>query len=170
VEQVLEVVRAASAGDLTREVTLTGTDAIGQLAAGLSTLLTAQRDSMIAIGRTADSLAIAAEQLTILSQGMGDGATLTSDRAASATGSAGEVSASIQTVASAAEEMTASIREIAQNATEAATVATGAVTVASSAQGTVASLGESSAEIGQVIKVITSIAQQTNLLALNATI
>src|ERR1017187_2446586 len=32
----------------------------------------------------------------------------------------------------------------------------------------VAKLGESSAEIGQVIKVITSIAQQTNLLALNA--
>jgi methyl-accepting chemotaxis protein len=31
-------------------------------------------------------------------------------------------------------------------------------------------LGVSSAEIGQVIKVITSIAQQTNLLALNATI
>lgn len=30
--------------------------------------------------------------------------------------------------------------------------------------------GESSAEIGQVIKVITSIAEQTNLLALNATI
>ena len=35
---------------------------------------------------------------------------------------------------------------------------------------TVAKLGESSTEIGQVIKVITSIAQQTNLLALNATI
>ena len=35
---------------------------------------------------------------------------------------------------------------------------------------TVAKLGESSAEIGNVIKVITSIAQQTNLLALNATI
>jgi methyl-accepting chemotaxis protein len=31
-------------------------------------------------------------------------------------------------------------------------------------------LGQSSKEIGQVIKVITSIAQQTNLLALNATI
>jgi methyl-accepting chemotaxis protein len=35
---------------------------------------------------------------------------------------------------------------------------------------TVTKLGESSAEIGHVIKVITSIAQQTNLLALNATI
>ena len=33
-----------------------------------------------------------------------------------------------------------------------------------------AKLGESSAEIGNVVKVITSIAEQTNLLALNATI
>src|SRR6202000_3305836 len=35
---------------------------------------------------------------------------------------------------------------------------------------TVSKLGESSVEIGEVVKVITSIAQQTNLLALNATI
>ena len=35
---------------------------------------------------------------------------------------------------------------------------------------TVAKLGESSAEIGNVVKLITSIAEQTNLLALNATI
>ena len=35
---------------------------------------------------------------------------------------------------------------------------------------TVSKLGQSSAEIGNVIKVITSIAEQTNLLALNATI
>jgi methyl-accepting chemotaxis protein len=35
---------------------------------------------------------------------------------------------------------------------------------------TISKLGRSSAEIGQVIKVITAIAQQTNLLALNATI
>jgi methyl-accepting chemotaxis protein len=35
---------------------------------------------------------------------------------------------------------------------------------------TMSKLGQSSQEIGQVVKVITSIAQQTNLLALNATI
>ena len=35
---------------------------------------------------------------------------------------------------------------------------------------TMKQVGESSREIGNVIKVITSIAQQTNLLALNATI
>jgi methyl-accepting chemotaxis protein len=170
VDQVLDVVRAASAGDLTRSIPVAGDDAIGQLAGGLGELLGTMRESMVAIGRNADALARSAEQLTILSQGMGEGATLTSDRAASASSASVEVSTSIQTVASAAEEMTASIREIAQNATEAASVGTEAVGHAGAAQETVAHLGESSAEIGQVIKVITTIAQQTNLLALNATI
>lgn len=41
---------------------------------------------------------------------------------------------------------------------------------ATNTNNTVATLGESSAEIGQIVKVITGIAQQTNLLALNATI
>jgi methyl-accepting chemotaxis protein len=49
-------------------------------------------------------------------------------------------------------------------------VATTAVQIADKTNVTVAKLGESSAEIGKVIKVITSIAGQTNLLALNATI
>ncbi len=170
VDLVLDVVRSAAAGDLTREIPISGQDAIGQLADGLGELLGTLRTSMQNIGTTAESLAAASEQLTVLAQGMGEGATNTSDRAASASSASVEVSAGIQTVATAAEEMTASIQEIAKNATDAATVAASAVTVAADAQGTVASLGESSAEIGQVIKVITSIAQQTNLLALNATI
>jgi methyl-accepting chemotaxis protein len=45
-----------------------------------------------------------------------------------------------------------------------------AVQTTQTANATIAKLGDSSAEIGEVIKVITSIAQQTNLLALNATI
>jgi methyl-accepting chemotaxis protein len=170
VERILATVRAAAAGDLTRELDVTGEDAVGQVAQALRELLATLRSSLGDIGGTADTLTTSSEQLTVLAQGMGDGASLTSDRAASASSASVQVSASIQTVATAAEEMTASIREIAKNATEAATVATDAVTVASGAQATVASLGESSAEIGQVIKVITSIAQQTNLLALNATI
>ncbi|UDY24093.1 methyl-accepting chemotaxis protein [Nocardioides sp. Kera G14] len=170
VAKLLSMVEAAAAGDLTQTVDIDGDDNVGLMAAGLRKLLDALRASMGTIGQTADGVSVAAEQLTVLSEGMGEGASLTSDRAASASSASVQVSASIQTVATAAEEMTASIREIAKNATEAASVATAAVTVASEAQGTVASLGESSAEIGQVIKVITSIAQQTNLLALNATI
>jgi methyl-accepting chemotaxis protein len=73
-------------------------------------------------------------------------------------------------VATGAEEMGASIKEIAKNATDAAKVATSAVKAAETTTAIVSKLGDSSTEIGQVIKVITSIAQQTNLLALNATI
>jgi methyl-accepting chemotaxis protein len=170
VARILATARAAAAGDLAHDLEVTGDDAVGQVAQALRELLATLRASLGEIGGTADTLTSSSEQLAVLAQGMGDGASLTSDRASSASSASVQISASIQTVATAAEEMTASIREIAKNATEAASVATDAVTVASGAQATVASLGESSAEIGQVIKVITSIAQQTNLLALNATI
>ena len=66
--------------------------------------------------------------------------------------------------------MTLTIQNIAANTTEAAKVAGEAVGVVHGANATVTKLGKSSAEIGEVIKVITSIAEQTNLLALNATI
>src|SRR6185312_15808371 len=68
------------------------------------------------------------------------------------------------------EQMDASIREIAENANEAARVASTAVSAAEATNATVSKLGVSSQEIGNVVKVITSIAAQTNLLALNATI
>ena len=87
VDVVLDVVQAAVDGDFTRELTITGDDAVGQLAGGLSSLLGTLRESMASIGQTADALGVAAEQLTILSQGMGDGASVTSDKAASASSS-----------------------------------------------------------------------------------
>jgi putative methionine-R-sulfoxide reductase with GAF domain len=54
--------------------------------------------------------------------------------------------------------------------TDAARVADEAVNRASAMTGDVHALGEASAAIGDVIKIISSIADQTNLLALNATI
>jgi methyl-accepting chemotaxis protein len=54
-------------------------------------------------------------------------------------------------------------------ASQSQVVAASAEQFSSSVQ-TVAKLGESSVEVGNVVKVITSIAEQTNLLALNATI
>jgi methyl-accepting chemotaxis protein len=66
--------------------------------------------------------------------------------------------------------MAASIQEIAKNANQASTVATRAVEASQSANESIKKLYSSSSEIGNVVKVISSIAQQTNLLALNATI
>src|ERR1035437_7151882 len=76
-----------------------------------------------------------------------------------------QVTTNLNSVATGAEEMTSTVQSISSNAGEAAKVAGEAVKTANAANTTIAKLGESSAEIGQVIKVITSIAQQTNLLA-----
>jgi ACT domain-containing protein len=73
----------------------------------------------------------------------------------------GRLSNSSQNVQTSTEQMTASIGEIARNATESARVASSAVQLASTTNQVVSSLGESSAKIGQVLKVITTIAQQT---------
>ncbi len=169
-EELLVFVRGVAAGDLASDTDVVGTDDLGQMGTGLNELVSAFRSSIDQINRTADALNLASGELTAVAQGMDEGAAQTTDRASTASAASVEVSASIQTVATAAEQMTASISEIARNATDASSVATQAVGVASGAQGTVASLGEARAEIGKVVKTITSIAAQTNLLALNATI
>ena len=81
-----------------------------------------------------------------------------------------EATKNVETVAAAAEELSASISEIARHVQDSAKISGDAVREAQSANTTINDLGAASAEIGHVVKVITSIAQQTNLLALNATI
>lgn len=81
-----------------------------------------------------------------------------------------EATRNVETVSSAAEELSSSIAEIARHVQDASRMTAQAVNQANQTNATIKQLGESSAEIGQVVKVITSIAQQTNLLALNATI
>ena len=170
VDVMLEVVEAASQGDLTKEVTVNGSDSIGQMAAGLSTFLSTLRTNISEIGKNAQTLEGSSGELTDVSHLMAGNAEETSNQANVVSAASEEISKNVQTVATGIEEMSASIREIAQNANEAAKVTQEAVEAAEQTNATVVKLGESSIEIGQVIKVITSIAEQTNLLALNATI
>jgi methyl-accepting chemotaxis protein len=170
VDSILTVVAAATKGDLTQEIAVRGSDSIGQMGEGLGKFFADLRGSIGSIGKSAMNLATASEDLTTVSQQMSANAEETSAQTKVVSGATMQVNQNLQTVATGAEEMGTSIKEIAKNATEAARVASSAVRAAETANATVSKLGESSAEIGQVIKVITSIAQQTNLLALNATI
>jgi methyl-accepting chemotaxis protein len=145
-------------------------DEIGEATSALNTMKNNLRKTVRAIAETALHVAAASEELTATSHQISANSQETSTQATVVSNAAQQVSQNLQTVATGAEEMGASIKEIAKNATEAAKVATSAVKVAENANATVSKLGDSSSEIGQVIKVITSIAQQTNLLALNATI
>ena len=132
--------------------------------------VTAIRDMVKNVAQNATALSAASEELSAVSKQMTGNADETSAQANVVSAAVTQVNKNIQTVATATEEMSSSIREIAKNASEAARVATTAVKVAETTNAVVGKLGESSADIGKVIKVITSIAQQTNLLALNATI
>ncbi len=80
------------------------------------------------------------------------------------------VSHDVSLIASGSHEMGSAISEISRNANQAVTVATGAVQAVESTTAIMTNLGDSSRQIGDVIRLITSIAEQTNLLALNATI
>ncbi|MEP6571508.1 MAG: methyl-accepting chemotaxis protein [Gemmatimonadota bacterium] len=170
VDSLLEVVNAAGRGDLSRAVTVRGEDAVGRLGEGLAAFFEDLRSSIGGITHTACALAASSQELSALSEEMQGNAEETASQASVVSGTSGRVSKNVQSVAIATEEMAASIREIAKSASDAARVANRAVEVAQTTDRAVAKLGESSAEIGDVIKVITAIAQQTNLLALNATI
>jgi len=170
VDSILAVVSAAAAGDLTQELTVKGNDTIGQMGEGLSRFFQDLRKSIGAIDGNAKTLSAASEELSSVSYQMASNSEETSAQANSVSAAAEQVSANVRSVASSTEELSASIRDISKSANDAARVAETAVAKAAATNATIEKLGESSAEIGKVIKVITSIAQQTNLLALNATI
>ncbi|HXM63201.1 MAG TPA: methyl-accepting chemotaxis protein [Terriglobales bacterium] len=161
---------AEGEGDLTKRLEIFSHDELGELAKWFNTFLDQIYHIISQVAGTADQVASASEALNTTSQQITANSEETSAQAEIVSKAAQAVSQNLQTVATGAEEMEGSIKEIAKNATEAARAATSAVKVAKSTTATVSKLGESSNEIGQVIKVITSIAQQTNLLALNATI
>jgi len=170
VDSMLDVVSTAARGDLTKEITVKGDSAIGRMGEGLASFFADFRKSIANISTTAQTLSSSSGEMSSVSQEMSATAEEASIQANVVSAASLEITKNMETVATGAEQMSASIKEIAQNAHNAAKVAASAVKMAETTNATVGKLGESSAEIGQVIKVITSIAEQTNLLALNATI
>ncbi|MGB9196436.1 MAG: methyl-accepting chemotaxis protein, partial [Terriglobales bacterium] len=170
VQEAGEVLKKIAAGDLKARVVGNYQGDHAEIKQNINEMTEGLQTNMQSIAQNAQSLASASEQLQTTSQQMSANAEETSAQANVVSAGAEQVNRNLQTVATGTEEMTASIREIAKSAHESAKVATGAVKVAEDTNQIVSKLGESSTEIGQVIKVITSIAQQTNLLALNATI
>ncbi|MCP3935144.1 MAG: HAMP domain-containing protein [Actinomycetia bacterium] len=162
--------QATSIGDRELSAEVLTHEVPGQLGHAFSTMVGSLRSMVDQLKGSSSQLAGAASELTTVSESMGRSAEETSSEATSASATGEEVSANVASVAAAIEQMNASIQEVAVNATEASTVASEAVDVAQTTTDSIAKLGQSSQEIGEVIKVITSIAEQTNLLALNATI
>lgn len=169
-DQLLATVDAASSGDLSKKLDVAGEDAVGVMAHSMGQFFDHLRSSLTAISGHASSMNREAGSLASVSEELGRSSETTSTQASTASRSAEDISKAVDTVAAATDQMSSSIRDIANHAATAADVAQTAVKLASSTDQSVRQLAESSSQIGQVIRVITSIAEQTNLLALNATI
>jgi methyl-accepting chemotaxis protein len=170
VKEASSVLTRIAAGDLTARVLGDYRGDHGRIRDDVNKMAQDLQENFRMIGQNAQSLAASSEELTAVSHQMAGNAEETATQSNVVSAASEQVSRNVATVAAGAEEMQGSIREIAKNANEAARVAKSAVHTADTTNQTVTKLGESSSEIGNVIKVITSIAQQTNLLALNATI
>ncbi len=168
--RTVDTLREVSAKNLTVRAPDSTGDELGVMGRAVNSTLEVLLDAFNRISDHSRTLSGASQELTTASARIADaaaGASSQSDRVAS---SAEEVSRSVQTVAAGTEEMNAAIREISGSASQAAAVAADGVDSARRAGQTIGQLGRSSAEIGEVVKLITAIAEQTNLLALNATI
>jgi methyl-accepting chemotaxis protein len=168
--RVSEVLTALAQGDLSQTAGVRSRDEVGAMAAALDRAMDNLRETVQALSANAQSLAGASVELSANCTQIAAAAGETATEVEVASEAVTQISDNVRSVAAGAEQMTASIGEISSNTSEAARVAAHAVEAADAANAQIAKLGASSVEIGDVIKVITSIAEQTNLLALNATI
>ncbi|WP_053005817.1 methyl-accepting chemotaxis protein [Kiloniella spongiae] len=116
------------------------------------------------------SVSTAASQMNTTSGEMSSVAQDTALRSNTVAAAAEEASVNVQTVAAAAEELSCSIEEINRQVGESSQIASDAVSKADANIATIKGLEEASNRIGEVVGLISDIAEQTNLLALNATI
>ena len=161
---------AEGEGDLTRRVNQSTGDELGEMGKWFNTFIVKLEGLIGSVARSTQVVAGSSENLFTVSHQMGVGAEETSVQANIVAAAAEQVTRNLQTVAAATEEMTASIGEISKNATAAAAIAARAVERTHIANLAMDHLGKAGVEIGEVVKVINTVAQQTKLLALNAAI
>jgi methyl-accepting chemotaxis protein len=116
------------------------------------------------------SVSAAAAGMQTAAQSITATASDASARAATVGAASQSASNNVGTVAAAAEELSSSVAEISRQVSRSSEIASKAVGDAERTNATVQVLSTGAEKIGEVVKLIHSIAAQTNLLALNATI
>jgi len=123
-----------------------------------------------AIGKSIQTLSTASVDIETAAGTLTKTAETTQVLSATVAAASEQSSVSVQSVAAASEEMVSSVTEIGRQVQVSQHVASAAVQQAEETNGRIAELSQSAGRIGEVVKMISAVAEQTNLLALNATI
>jgi methyl-accepting chemotaxis protein len=122
------------------------------------------------VGNIVNTVSSASNELELAAATLSRTAETTQSLSSTVAASSEEASANVKSVASAAEEFSGSVAEIGRQVLESRRIAAEAVKQAETTNARMTELSQSATRIGDVVKLITSVADQTNLLALNATI
>ncbi|MDX9684011.1 methyl-accepting chemotaxis protein [Pseudomonas protegens] len=177
IANALRAAEEIAEGNLTRPITVDGSDEAGRLLQAMVTMQEKLRDTLQSISGSAHQLASAAEELNSVTEEGARGLSQQNNE--------------IEQAATAVNEMTSAVEEVARNAVSTSEASKSATTSAgdgrdqvretvsaiermsSDVQGTASLIGDlanESRDIGKVLDVIRGLADQTNLLALNAAI
>jgi methyl-accepting chemotaxis protein len=163
IERLLDAVARAARGDLTAEVPLAGDEPLDQLGAG--------------IGKMMSDLRGVIGQVVMSATAFADDAEAIASRASVVAGGSQELGATVEEMNASVDGLTRSIDAIATSTAHANGLAkatqdeaeAGAKAVARSIEA-MDLINRSSEDIGEIVKVISDIANQTNMLAFNAAI
>ncbi|WP_028350919.1 methyl-accepting chemotaxis protein [Bradyrhizobium murdochi] len=124
----------------------------------------------IAVGNIVENVGSASAELENSAAILTNSSVATQELSTVVAAASEETSSNVQSVASATEEMASSVNEIGRQVANSNRIANEAVVQAQKTDARIIELSEAANRIGDVTKLITTIAEQTNLLALNATI
>ncbi|MGZ5842434.1 MAG: methyl-accepting chemotaxis protein [Xanthobacteraceae bacterium] len=123
-----------------------------------------------AVGEIVGTVSSAATELEASASTLTETAATTVKLSGVVAAASDDASGNVQTVAAATDQLASSVNEISRRVQESSNIARGAVEQAKATDERVAELSRVANRIGDVVKLISAIAEQTNLLALNATI
>jgi len=161
--EAVEIARVVASGDLSTEISVSGTDEIGVLLKSLKEMHDSLADVVGKVRAGTDAIALASREIA---QGNSDLSSRTEEQASS-----------LEETAASMEELTVTVKRNNESANEASMLAGDASGVAvrggtavSEVITTMGSINDSSRKIVDIIGVIDGIAFQTNILALNAAV
>ncbi|MDD5491315.1 MAG: HAMP domain-containing methyl-accepting chemotaxis protein [bacterium] len=168
--KLLELVKAVEKGDLTQQIVIDSNDEIGQIFTALNNLVQSLRHMVKELQQATNKVMVSGKELSTISH---------------------QSTSTISQVANTITQISSSLTQISQNAQAADSASQQTLTIArkgndsirNAIEGTkntkttvddsakiIRELGRRSTQIGEIITVITKVADQTNLLSLNAAI